>query len=611
MIIESIIINSLSIHGFNISVSCLRIKVLIFKLIKYVIIINRVSNKRAHLFEYYVFFLKHHNLMKFKIITVCVLVLYYLALSGNALPEALKNLNWQEKEDVSFEENLSQFSLSKFLEIQSAIGESKPHPVIARNLAIFSRSIYEAARLFRIKNDWQTTYTDVCDVLKFRIDPSALNTVGFETFLGSVSYSVVKQISPEGLDLYKPVIDRVGLTLNGTELEGPNDVVQNIVQEGKKFASIMLDQWKNDGSNSNGRTFGSNGIPFSDYTGFKSVNKYVIPNYYNDVEPICQISDINKWIPIAVQDGELHVGLKHEVPQWRILEPFSPETSSIQPVPPTSGDVAPYLVVEEILDILEKNGHLSDIEKVVASVHNEGFGFGSPQTFSPAGQWMYISLLQAAREKLTNWDSILLFFIQSLAQHDAAIAAWRVKMQYEFPRPFSRIQCESFDENMSQLHMWLGPYKGFGSNSIKKFKPYVRYGIIQPASSGYVSAHSTASFAGAEVLKQFFESDILDWNIQIAQGQNIVESEGYLNTLRDILYNEQDTLLNSSPSENVILKWGTYSDLASEIGESRVLSSSVFKSADLEGRKLGSKVGALVWKKALQYLPNNIHSPNE
>jgi ligand-binding sensor domain-containing protein len=57
----------------------------------------------------------------------------------------------------------------------------------------------------------------------------------------------------------------------------------------------------------------------------------------------------------------------------------------------------------------------------------------------------------------------------------------------------------------------------------------------------------------------------------------------------------------SLPSSDVTLRWATFSDAADEAGLSRVYGGIHFDHANVAGKDLGRKVGALVFDKAQRY----------
>jgi hypothetical protein len=52
------------------------------------------------------------------------------------------------------------------------------------------------------------------------------------------------------------------------------------------------------------------------------------------------------------------------------------------------------------------------------------------------------------------------------------------------------------------------------------------------------------------------------------------------------------------PAHPVTLSWPTFTDAANQAGLSRLYGGIHFTTGDLEGRKIGHKVGAAVWQKA-------------
>ena len=56
-----------------------------------------------------------------------------------------------------------------------------------------------------------------------------------------------------------------------------------------------------------------------------------------------------------------------------------------------------------------------------------------------------------------------------------------------------------------------------------------------------------------------------------------------------------------SPTKDVVLRWRTFSEAANEAGISRRVGGIHFRQGDVESRRMGRKIGKLVWNKAETY----------
>jgi hypothetical protein len=131
-----------------------------------------------------------------------------------------------------------------------------------------------------------------------------------------------------------------------------------------------------------------------------------------------------------------------------------------------------------------------------------------------------------------------------------------------------------------QVKGWGGPGKGTVTLAAADWRPFSPAAFVTPPFPGYVSGHSTASAACAEVLRSVTGSD--------AFGISKVIQEGELT--------EPDHI---TP---VTLSFATFTATADAAGISRVLGGYHIQVDNEEGLKLGRKVGQAVWQKAQCYI---------
>ncbi|MDJ0791898.1 MAG: vanadium-dependent haloperoxidase [Acidimicrobiia bacterium] len=282
----------------------------------------------------------------------------------------------------------------------------------------------------------------------------------------------------------------------------------------------------------------------------------------------------------------------------------------------------------------------ADYGRVIAEFWADG-----PDSETPPGHWNTLANEVSDRPEVTwqvggagpevdrlEWD-VKLYFALNGALHDAAIAAWGAKADYDYVRPISMIRFmggagQSSDPDAPAYHpeglpleagmvevvtaessapgqrheglrdhvgeivvrAWRGnpddpesEESGVGWIRAVEWVPYQRPSFVTPAFAGYVSGHSTFSRAGAEVMAaftadEFFPGGLFEWTV------------------------EQGKLLHENgPSEDVTLQWATYADAADEAGISRLYGGIHVAADDYRGRSMGSIIGQQAWQKAAQY----------
>ena len=279
----------------------------------------------------------------------------------------------------------------------------------------------------------------------------------------------------------------------------------------------------------------------------------------------------------------------------------------------------------------------ADFERVLAEFWADG-----PNSETPPGHWNVIantvsdSPLMAAKigpnaaDRL-KWD-VKLYFALNGAVHDAAIAAWGLKREYQSVRPISMIrylagQGQSSDPKLPSysaeglplipglielvskansapgqpmasladhvgevaIRAWRGnpkdPTKTSGVGWIlgERWVPYQKPTFVTPAFPGFVSGHSTFSRAAAEVLAAYTGSAYFPGGLF-----ERTFAPGYLK-------------FEGGPSKPITLEWATYYDAADQAGISRIYGGIHIPADDFAGRRIGSKVGKAAWALAQRY----------
>ncbi len=273
------------------------------------------------------------------------------------------------------------------------------------------------------------------------------------------------------------------------------------------------------------------------------------------------------------------------------------------------------------------------------------FWADGPDSETPPGHWFVLLNYVSDRPQLLKkwrgsgrllesleWD-VKAYFVLGGALHDAAIAAWSIKGWYDYIRPISAIRAlaeigQSSDpilpnysqngitlvpgsielisstdslagndgehEGKVKIKAWRGPDyivepsknpAGVGWIRAEDWWPYQRSSFVTPPFAGYVSGHSTFSRAAAEVLSIITGSPYFPGGI----GEFKAEKDRFLS-------------FESGPSVDVVLQWATYKDAADECGLSRIWGGIHPPIDDIEGRRLGEKVGITASSYAEKFL---------
>ncbi len=298
------------------------------------------------------------------------------------------------------------------------------------------------------------------------------------------------------------------------------------------------------------------------------------------------------------------------------------------PVNPATGQPYPSDVV-----------NLGDFARVMAEFWADG-----PKSETPPGHWNVLANLVSdelspdlriggagpAVDRL-QWD-VKLYLALNGAVHDAAIAAWGLKGDYDGTRPISMIRYmgglgQSSDptgpsynreglplvpglievitkataaagqrhaalaghEGEIAIHAWAGnpkdPKTQIGGVTwilAAGWIPYQLPTFVTPAFQGYISGHSTFSRAGAEVLTGFTGSEYFPGGIS-----------GYTIKAGSLKF-------EAGPTTDIRLEWATYYDASDQAGQSRLYGGIHVQADDFTGRMIGSECGKEAWARAQQ-----------
>ena len=280
------------------------------------------------------------------------------------------------------------------------------------------------------------------------------------------------------------------------------------------------------------------------------------------------------------------------------------------------------------------------------------FWADGPKSETPPGHWNVIA--NRASDELDpnlhiggtgpvvdrlQWD-VKLYLALNGAVHDAAIAAWGLKGEYDGTRPISMIRymgglgqssdpsLPSYDaeglplvpglielitkqttaagqrhstleghEGEIAVHAWAGnpadpktQVSGVAWILATTWVPYQLPTFVTPSFQGYASGHSTFSRAAAEVMTGFTGSEFVpggldEWTTRV--GSLKVES---------------------GPARDVTLQWATYYDAADMAGQSRLFGGIHVQADDFTGRRIGSECGTAAWARAQLYYQGAVPS---
>jgi hypothetical protein len=314
-------------------------------------------------------------------------------------------------------------------------------------------------------------------------------------------------------------------------------------------------------------------VGYSDYSGYHPVNPQMPQSAkYHD-----------RWQPQFANNKPQ----EFLTPHWGLVKPFALLWGGqYRPSSPILCDVEDFAKQSHLLVAYSAN--LTDEHKIIAEfwagMHEEKFTdslhFKDGPWATPPAQLCRQARYLSRKYGHKNAFDIKMFFVLANALLDAGIAAWDCKSHYDYVRPITAVH---YTFKGKTIKAWGGICEGTIEIEGENWLSY----IPTPPFAEYVSGHSTFSAAAAEVLGNFCANRKFGESVVIPRGGSKIEP-------------------GCTPSENVTLEWKTLKDAADEAGISRLYGGIHFPAGDLEGRKLGHKVGCAVWDKTVQYFEGEL-----
>ena len=182
------------------------------------------------------------------------------------------------------------------------------------------------------------------------------------------------------------------------------------------------------------------------------------------------------------------------LPQWPDVDPWTmSDAAKFRPqAPPSMGSTEYARDLNEVKRIGSTNSLLRTADQTaIARFWANGSG-----SSTPPGHWNIVAQTVAESQQNSLAQNARLFALLNLAMADAAILCWDAKYEFDLWRPVTAIHQADTDGNASTV-------------ADAAWSPL----LVTPPFPTYTSGHSTFSGAGAEVLKAFFGTDRIRFEV--------------------------------------------------------------------------------------------------
>ncbi|MBM3992413.1 MAG: vanadium-dependent haloperoxidase [Planctomycetes bacterium] len=258
---------------------------------------------------------------------------------------------------------------------------------------------------------------------------------------------------------------------------------------GNLAAQAVLEYRRHDGSNQHGDLPGSNGKPYSDWTGYEPVNT------------ADTIVDPDRWQPITFTRPD---GTKftpgYLTPHWGEVKPFVLENGAqFRPPPPPTTRTDDARLRAQVDQVIAYNRSLTPRQKAIVEFMRDG-----PRSTGQSGHWLRFAQDVSRRDGHSLDEDVKLYFVVANTAFDAFISCWETKRTYDTSRPWTLVRHYYKGQRVPS---WAGPQGGVIEVPAEEWHPYSPYVFITPPFPGYTSGHATVSGACAKMLELFTGSD--------------------------------------------------------------------------------------------------------
>jgi hypothetical protein len=426
-----------------------------------------------------------------------------------------------------------------------AVRDTRPAPTVtARALAVVHASIYDAWAAY----DARAVGTRLGATL--RRPPAERTPASKQEAISYAAYRALVNLFPAQAAAFDTLMAGLGYDPADASWDtSPAGV-------GNRAAAAVLAYRAGDGANQAGG--------YADTTGYQPVNT---PD---------EVLDADRWQPLRLPSGAIQVWA---TPHWYRVTPFALRSAAqFRPDGPAAHvderGRPNRAYVRQAREVLRDSRKLDDRSKTIAAYWWDG-----PSTELPPGHWCLLAQYVSRRDRHSVDQDAKMFLALTGALLDASIAAWDAKRAYDSVRPITAVR--ELYRGRTVL-AWGGPGRGTRTIRGEDWLPYQPAAVVTPPFAEYVSGHSTFSAAAAQVLASFTGSQRFGLSVTIPAGSSMIEP-------------------GAVPSRPVTLSFRTFADAADQAGRSRRYGGIHFQAGDLDGRRLGRRVGATAWAKARGY----------
>lgn len=425
-----------------------------------------------------------------------------------------------------------------FTEVSPTGGDAT---LVLRVTTLVTNSWFDAAAPYHL------TAVGVYTRLGRRPPPESATNRNVNVAILYASLRVLNSLLPRQAQVWRDMLANVGLDPD----DGNTDLTTPVGIGNAAGTGVALGR-ERDGMNQfgdeDGRTY--NPMTYMDYTGYKPVNTAY------------ELANPSRWQPDLHRQGMgLYKVQQFVTPQYALTEPYSyANPRDFRVPPPRNSNHRRFKAYKRQADeVLQASADLNDERKLKAELFDnkiEALGISG--------------IFAALSQGLTLLESLQLEFLTNMAAHDAGIFVWQEKRRYDAVRPFSAIQFIYGDRPVTA---WGGPGEGTVFDlPASEWKSYLE----EADHPEYPSASTCFCAAHAQSARLFLGTDALNWDVLRPAGSSRIEP-------------------GITPAVDTVLHFETWTDLATDCGQSRVWAGVHFQAAVDESARLCNVFGDMAY----------------
>lgn len=283
--------------------------------------------------------------------------------------------------------------------------------------------------------------------------------------------------------------------------------------------------------------------------------------------------DSGVWTPLTLASGKTQQYLGYK---WSEVLSTCLNNTQMSDLLAVANALYPQDRTAEVAEVKDITAHLDDVQKMSAELWA-----GGPQTYTPPGQfaWLWKVFMAAQLGPAVNiectWAEVNVHALSLLdlgvGLFEGSRVVWHIKSHFMQSRPIQEIRHAYYG---STIPSWSGEI------AAETWVPYQTSSFVTPPFGDFCSGHSYFSQTFAQCMTRWFGATVPTVSVDVVKTELIQFAPLFIPTTQDVIpwqYLSFQLATGSSeiqpgavPSETTTLAFSTWTQLAQEVGMSRL-----------------------------------------